>query len=67
MVGGVMTTGQTNNKGRRHKRREARHSSPQQSDCGQGFARLLPGATNRVRTTMTAIGSLGAASPPNDG
>ena len=67
MAGGVMTTGQTNNKGRQHKRHEARHSSSRQREYGQDFARLLPGATNRVRTAMTAIGSLGAASPPNDG
>lgn len=66
MAGGVMTTGQTNNKGRWHKRRRA-HSLPRQYNCGQDFARLLPGATNRVRTAMIAIGSLGAASPPNDG
>ena len=67
MAGGVMTTGQTNNKGRQHKRHQARQSSLRQRDYGQDSARLLPGATNRVRTAMTAIGSLGAASPPNDG
>ena len=66
MAGGVMTTGQTNNKGRQHKRHRARHS-PRQRDYGQDFARLLPGAINRLRPAMIATGSLGAASPPNDG
>jgi hypothetical protein len=61
-----MTTAQTNNNGRQRKRHRMRHSSRQQRGCGQDFARLLPGAINR-RPSISAIGSLGAASPPHDG
>jgi hypothetical protein len=67
MAGGVMTTGQTNNIGRQHKRHRARHSSLRHGNGGQDFARLLPGAINRLRPALVATGSLGAASPPNDG
>jgi hypothetical protein len=62
-----MTTGQANNKGRQHKRHRARRSSLRLRDYGQDVARLLPGATNWLRPEMVATGSLGAASPPNDG
>ena len=67
MAGGVMTTGQTNNNGR----------EPSGIGCGTdiiGMQRsaadrnspgLLPGATDRRGLRAAAIGSLGAASPPD--
>lgn len=74
MAGGVMTTGQANDKGRSHKRHRIRQASlrteQRQDDHAvtqQEFARLMPGAADRLRQTMIATGSLGAASPPNGG
>lgn len=64
MVGGVMTTGQTRHKGRTRKRFKMRHTE-RQDDYRQDFARLAPGAADRLRPAMIATGSLGAASPPN--
>lgn len=70
MEGGVMTTGQAN-KGRRHKRHRARHTTRQDSDqaigFGQEFARLTPGAADRLRHVQIVTGSLGSASPPIEG
>ncbi len=71
MVGGVMTTGQANGKGRRHKRHRTRHTT--RRDCeqaigyGQEFARLTPGTADRLRQSLIMTGSLGGASPPIDG
>lgn len=71
MEGGVMTTGQANDRRRRQKRHRARQAERRHSDhafeYGQEFARLMPGAADRLRRAMIATGSLGAASPPADG
>ena len=64
MVGGVMTTGQTRHKRRARKRCQMRHTQ-RQDDFRQDFARLAPGAADRLWQAMIATGSLGAASPPD--
>ena len=65
MAGGVMTTGQTNNKGCGRKRRRARHFEQRQDNYRQDFARLAPGVADRLWPAMIATGSIGAASPPD--
>ena len=71
MEGGVMTTGQANGKGRRQKRHRTRHTTQQNDDqaigYGQDFARLAPGAADRLRHARIVTGSLGGASPPIEG
>jgi hypothetical protein len=66
-----MTTGQANEGRRGRKRHRARQAERPQSDQafghGQDFARLMPGAADRLRRAMIATGSLGAASSPTDG
>jgi hypothetical protein len=68
MEGGVMTTGQANGKGRRHKRHRKRHTMVRNDDqaigYGQEFSRLAPGAADRLRQALIVTGSLGGASPP---
>ena len=63
MVGGVMTTGHTMHKGRARRRCRALLTD-RQFDYGQDFARLMPGAADRLWQAMIAAGSIGAASPP---
>jgi hypothetical protein len=67
MVGGVMTTGQANNKGRQHKRHQTRLTDRRKCYHRQEFARLAPGAADHLRPPKIATGSLGSASPPIDG
>jgi hypothetical protein len=64
MVGGVMTTGQTRHKSRKRRRFQTRHTE-RQDDFRQDFARLAPGAADRLWPAMIATGSIGAASPPD--
>ena len=64
MAGGVMTTGHANNKRRARRRYPVRHAD-RQDDYRQDFARLVPGAADRLWPAMIATGSVGAASPPD--
>jgi hypothetical protein len=71
MEGGVMTTGQANGKGRRHKRHRKRHITRRDDNQAIGYgqmdARLAPGMADRLRQALIVTGSLGGASPPIDG
>jgi hypothetical protein len=66
-----MTTGQANEKLRRYKRHRKRYTTRRDSDHtignAQEFARLTPGAADRLRQALIATGPMGGASPPIEG